>query len=504
MTHLEQEGVNDINNQDEQVKQPTKDNVVEEKTDNNADKISILLELPRCQFFVIKNDQRKQLACGRLQIITDEPDHTELVFIFPDYPHITHTLCITTKRPTIKMCQSDYIFIKDAMDSFGLFIDTRSFQQNNNNHILPQFEQLITPYCHFKTSSKSFPIHKYPINEELTVGPPDKIAIAGMKLATLICKGSVLTAKGIRKATLMGTKSINKSKRFLKTKIKPNEEHTKISPKMQNGLAKAQIGGKAVVKVSGAVLTGAIAAANALSNEVTDAVSNTSVGQRLSAESGPKSKAAKEIVKSTVAGAYTVYDELVSSGLHLVQQSSHATAEVLGHKYGDEVHRAAESTADIVDSAANTVVNVNMLGYKALAKRIAANSTVDVLSDELERKDNQSKRVAVNPVHAMQGFVIVNNLSNELTQHKEENRKRRQEYVGIEGMDESNDNYRVAQNANNNGNVYRAAEPRVNQNGNGNVRRNNEANHNYNHLKQNGGDNDRHLSIFEDGTLDVD
>ena len=43
----------------------------------------------------------------------------------------------------------------------------------------------------------------------------------------------------------------------------PNEEATKISPKVQNALAKAQMGGKAVVKVSGAVLTGAIAAANA-------------------------------------------------------------------------------------------------------------------------------------------------------------------------------------------------------------------------------------------------
>ena len=45
-------------------------------------------------------------------------------------------------------------------------------------------------------------------------------------------------------------------------------------------MAKAQIGGKAVVKVSGAVLTGAIAAANALSHEVTDAVSKTELGQK--------------------------------------------------------------------------------------------------------------------------------------------------------------------------------------------------------------------------------
>lgn len=64
------------------------------------------------------------------------------------------------------------------------------------------------------------------------------------------------------------------------SKLTPNEEATKISPKVQSALAKAQMGGKAVVKVSGAVLTGAIAAANALSNEVTEAVANTEMGKK--------------------------------------------------------------------------------------------------------------------------------------------------------------------------------------------------------------------------------
>merc|ERR1711933_505556 len=107
---------------------------------------------------------------------------------------------------------------------------------------------------------------------------------------------------------------------------------------------------------------------------------------------------------------------------------------------------AAESTADIVDSAANTVVNVNKLGYKALAKRIAANSTVDVLSDEVERKENQANRVGINPMHAVQGLMIANNMTNELEQNEKESRKRRQHYVGIEAVDESNDNYKMIQN----------------------------------------------------------
>ena len=66
----------------------------------------------------------------------------------------------------------------------------------------------------------------------------------------------------------------------MKTKLSPNEEATTISPKVQDTLSKAQMGGKAMVKVSGAILTGAVAAANVLSNEVTEAVSNTAIGQK--------------------------------------------------------------------------------------------------------------------------------------------------------------------------------------------------------------------------------
>eukprot|EP00484_Ammonia_sp_Unknown_P019803 CAMPEP_0197022964 /NCGR_PEP_ID=MMETSP1384-20130603/3761_1 /TAXON_ID=29189 /ORGANISM="Ammonia sp." /LENGTH=511 /DNA_ID=CAMNT_0042451097 /DNA_START=23 /DNA_END=1558 /DNA_ORIENTATION=- len=427
--------------------QAVMDDENEAKNDTNPsiqDKVSTLLEIARCQFFVIKNDQRKELASGRLQIITDEPDHNELVFVFPDFPKITHTLSVHQKRPIIKMCQSDYIFIKDALDSFGLFIDAN--YMGNLSNIIQQFESLITQYCHFRVSSKQHAIHKYPINDNLTVGPPDQVAIAGMKLAQMICKGSVATAKGIRKATLYGSKGISKSKRYLLEKLSPNEESTKISPRVQNVLAKAQLGGKAVVKVSGAVLTGVIATANAVSNEVADAVADTKLGKKLTEDAGPKTEAAKQVVKSTVAGAYTVYDELVTGGLHLVRQSSHATAEVLGFKYGDEVHRAAESTAEIVDSAAQTAVNVNKLGYKALAKRIAANSTVDVLSDEQERKDNRESRVGVNPMHALQGLAIANDMANQYEQKKLQKRQNVQRYVGIEGLEESEDNYQVVQN----------------------------------------------------------
>ena len=229
---------------------------------------------------------------------------------------------------------------------------------------------------------------------------------------------------------------------------------------------------------------------------------------RISAESGPKAEAAKEIVKSTVAGVYTVYDEAVSSALHLVREGSHATAEVLGHKYGDEVHRAATSTADIVDSAASTVVNVNKLGYKALAKRIAANTTVDVLSEEAERKENQSQRVALSPGTAVKGLVVANELASELERNKEEKRRKRQQYVGVEAIEESEDNYKAVAIAHGDdpgthNQAYPLLAPHPGPNardsGNdGNVQQQNAI------PAMNGNNGNDYKSIFEDDTLDVD
>ena len=193
--------------QNEGTNAPTMDEEKEQLNETpQEDKVSMLFEVARVQFFVIKHDQRRQLAAGKLQIITDEPDHREIVFTFPDYPQITHTLSMTKRRPAIKMCRSDFVFMNDSTDSFALFLDLKPFDPS----IVGEFESVISPHCHLKCSSKTFAIHQYPINDKLTVGPPDSVAEAGMKLASLICRGSVATARGIRRATIMGSSGINK------------------------------------------------------------------------------------------------------------------------------------------------------------------------------------------------------------------------------------------------------------------------------------------------------
>jgi len=96
-------------------------------------------------------------------------------------------------------------------------------------------------------------------------------------------------------------------------------------------------------------------------------------------------------VKSTISGVVTIYDEVVNSSLTLMKETGHATANVVEHKYGKDAGAVAKSSAEVIDNMSNTLVNINKLGVKPLAKRIVANTTVDILSDEEEKKTTSTK-----------------------------------------------------------------------------------------------------------------
>jgi len=189
--------------------------------------------------------------------------------------------------------------------------------------------------------------------------------------------------------------------------------------------------GKAAATVSSALVTGAMVAANALSTQLSTSISNTEMGQRMAANENPKVKAAKEVVKSTIAGAVTLLDETVDTGLHVVKGATDATVDIVGHKYGSEVHAAAKDVGGIVSDTATAAANVNKLGVSALASRMAATTAVDVLSTEDERKMNQSSRVQLDPVTGMQVLMVANQLGQISHNQNAENKRQREQYIGL-------------------------------------------------------------------------
>lgn len=330
----------------------------------------------------------------------------------------------------MRVSHGNYIFASKN-GFYGLVIS-----DDTEISIIECFEKLLIKHTIYKIASKEIHILDYPINDQISVSH-DRIAAVGNKIAHYLKRGTVVLTNGIRKGTTTVVSGIQKGSNKIQSKITPNETPTKVSQTTQSNIGKAKMAGVAIAKVSGAIVTGAVAAVNALSHEISNGVSQTALGKKIVSESGPKTQAAKEIVKSAVAGVFTIYDEVVTAGLTLVKETGTQTANVAKHKYGDDVGLACQNTADIVDSVANAAVNLNRLGTKALAKRVAANTTVEMLSDETEKKQLQESRLTIDPITGLQALAVVNQIDNMGQQSNEMNRIRRQQYIGLQ---HNNDN----------------------------------------------------------------
>ena len=408
------------------------------------DVIQILIEIDHVQYFLIKpdiltkskEDTRKEIANGTMKVLL-HPNNDNIVFTFDDYKDITYTS--SPKFPVIKVYHNDYI-LGGIHEFYGLYIDVTI-----KKDILNKFEGILKAFTKYKISNKLKPIHKIPINNSLRAGPPDKIALIGMNLAGLLRKGTVKLSHGIRYTTQNVANGIQNGKAKLVTKVKPRDEPMEISENTQNRIKKAKMAASVGAKVTSAVVTGTIAAANALTNEVSSVIKETEFGKKLNDDPGPKTRAAKELIKSTLNGAFTIYDEVVGSTLHLVSETSHATADVLGKKYGDDMKEAAHNTADIIKDGAKSISNMSRVGVKAVAKRVTRDTTIECLSNEEELKEREKTKLKIDPMTGMSILVAANKMSDALDNNQKIKKQLRQEYIGIQNNESiSNNNNNIS------------------------------------------------------------
>ena len=110
----------------------------------------------------------------------------------------------------------------------------------------------------------------------------DRIADAGKSFAKVIRKGTAAVQKTIRAGSEYATKGVKKTSSWAKTKISPKEEETKVSETTKATIGRAKVASGIALKVSKALVTGAVATANELSKELTKSIEKTPVGKKLS------------------------------------------------------------------------------------------------------------------------------------------------------------------------------------------------------------------------------
>jgi len=168
------------------------------------------------------------------------------------------------------------------------------------------------------------------------------------------------------------------------------QENKPVDPKTFEYIQKAKIASKTAVTVSKAVVIGAYSACNALASNLADAAAQTSFGQSVMNNKSVKMEIAKDITKNTIAGAFIIYEELQNAAIVLVSEIADASADVVEHRYGEQMGTAAKQTAGIVKDSAQLIKNVTDVGLAPLTANIVGTTIVDTIStDEEKMKQKQ-------------------------------------------------------------------------------------------------------------------
>ena len=150
---------------------------------------------------------------------------------------------------------------------------------------------------------------------------------------------------------MIAAKGIRKARDAAKTRI-DKREPKHVSEKTQTRIKQAKMASGIAVKVTSAVVVGAMAACNELAGAMADTAKKTQYGQKFAENDNENVKAAKEVGKATITGVIVIIDELKNAAVTLVSEVADAGADVAGHTYGDEVGVAAKGVAEIVTDGA--------------------------------------------------------------------------------------------------------------------------------------------------------
>jgi hypothetical protein len=128
--------------------------------------------------------------------------------------------------------------------------------------------------------------------------------------------------------------------------------------------------------VSKAIVKGLVKVAEEIGSAVAESVVESDFGKKLGGSDGnrfkgPRADAAKEVGKSSLTAIINVWDSLEHAGRMLLHQTSHTTVDVVDYKYGKEAAKVTKDGLDVTTDIVETAYNVQQLGVKKIAKRVA-------------------------------------------------------------------------------------------------------------------------------------
>jgi hypothetical protein len=215
----------------------------------------------------------------------------------------------------------------------------------------------------------------------------DRIVNFTYKVAEGIEKGSDTVASTLLAGGQAIGKVFNKGAELLMSRLTSGDE-VKMSERSKRNIQRVRTASGAAVKVSKAILDGALGTVSIISSKVSSTVRGTAIGKKLFDNPSERTVAAKEVAVQSIAALAKVYESLETAGLTLLGDLNQATVKVVHHKYGDDYAQATSAGLGVVKDVNTVTVNMRRVGIRAMTKATIRQSTFGVIRDQ----DEDSKR----------------------------------------------------------------------------------------------------------------
>eukprot|EP00456_Euglypha_rotunda_P020128 TRINITY_DN1767_c0_g1_i2.p1 TRINITY_DN1767_c0_g1~~TRINITY_DN1767_c0_g1_i2.p1 ORF type:complete len:232 (+),score=39.46 TRINITY_DN1767_c0_g1_i2:332-1027(+) len=203
---------------------------------------------------------------------------------------------------------------------------------------------------------------------------------------------------------------------YMVTKIDSNPTPTVVSETTKSRIAKAKVASGAAVKVSRALLAGAMAAVSVISHQVSEAAKETDIGKKLSDKGSERTEAMKDVAVQSISALVKIYGALELAGLALLSDASEATVKVVKHKYGEEVgHTTAQGLGVVTDMGAASAA-MSRVGVTAVAKATVVEATVDLLGDQKKVEERRQQHQQTLPLMTMGAMMAVGEIGRAVQQ----------------------------------------------------------------------------------------
>ncbi|CAL8081356.1 unnamed protein product [Orchesella dallaii] len=235
-----------------------------------------------------------------------------------------------------------------------------------------------------------------PIQDTSEATTPTSPTDATRRLSTKIAEGLITGAEAVSKGLVYGaTKTsilMDRGASYLQSRMDPVKEKPVIKPEVKKGMKVAKtVTGKAV-QVSGFLVNQVGNATMALGRHLAPHVQRA--GTRLLAKTTAKDEvdASKkmdqvlEVTSGAVAGFGTLYMGLESAATVLANSLANNTVQIVHHRYGEEAGHLANDTAAAAGGAVMTAWNVQQLGPKSMAKKVAKDTGKQVIKNYKDKK----------------------------------------------------------------------------------------------------------------------